>query len=188
MLQGLPIHPRTSADVTTYGVGVTRAMEHDSPSLLFTLACEYLKSSTVIRPGPVTLLEHVAAARAEAGKETYGRVAKLLTPASVAQLDGLLHYDGEVRGTRLKWLTTLPVSDSPDSIKAEIGKLGYLRAMDAHTMDLSVLPAERRRFLHTVGNRLTGQALLRREPSRRHPILLSLLAQSAGGVLSVFGE
>jgi hypothetical protein len=48
---------------------------------------------------------------------------------------------------------------------------------------MSVLPAERRRFLATVGRRLTGQALERRDPQRRYPILLTLLAQSAVDVL-----
>lgn len=162
---------------------LARALEHDSPTLLFTLACEHMKSSRVIRLGVTWLLERVAAARAQAGRETYARVAHLLTPALVAELDGLLHYDAAVRGTRLKWLTTPPVSDSPEAIKAEIGKLGFLRSMDAHTLDLSMLPAERRRFLHSVGNRLTGQALMRREAARRHPILLAVLAQSAIGTL-----
>ena len=46
-----------------------------------------------------------------------------------------------------------------------------------------MLPAERRRFLAGVGRRLTGQALSRREPERRYPILLTLLAQSAVDVL-----
>src|SRR5689334_562938 len=46
-----------------------------------------------------------------------------------------------------------------------------------------MLPAERRRFLAGVGRRLTGQALQRREPERRYPILLTLLAQSAVDVL-----
>ena len=41
-----------------------RAMEHDSPTLLFNLAAEYLISAKVIRPGVVTLMEMVGAARA----------------------------------------------------------------------------------------------------------------------------
>ena len=59
-----------------------------------------------------------------------------------------------------------------------VGKLTYLRSLDAHTMDLSMLPAERRRFLATVGRRSTVQALMRRE-ERRYPILLALAVQSA---------
>lgn len=46
-----------------------------------------------------------------------------------------------------------------------------------------MLPAERRRFLASVGRRLTAQALARREPERRCPTLLTLLAQSAVDVL-----
>ncbi len=47
-----------------------RAMEHDSPKVLFGLACEYLISERVVRPGVVYLLEHVAAARERARRET----------------------------------------------------------------------------------------------------------------------
>ena len=43
-----------------------RAMEHDSPELLFRLACEYLSSSRLVRPGVVSILERVAAARERA--------------------------------------------------------------------------------------------------------------------------
>jgi hypothetical protein len=50
-------------------------------------------------------------------------------------------------------------------------------------MDLSMLPTERRRFLAAVGRRSSNQALERREPQRRYPILLALLAQSATDVL-----
>ena len=41
-----------------------RALEHDSPKLLFRQACEYLASSRLVRPGVVKVLERVAAARA----------------------------------------------------------------------------------------------------------------------------
>ena len=48
-----------------------RAMEHDSPKLLFRLACEYLSSSRLVRPGVVHILERVATARERARKETW---------------------------------------------------------------------------------------------------------------------
>jgi hypothetical protein len=46
-----------------------------------------------------------------------------------------------------------------------------------------MLPAQRRRFLAGLGRRLTAQALSRREPERRYPILLTLLAESVVDVL-----
>ena len=62
-------------------------------------------------------------------------------------------------------------------MKTSIEKLAWLRNMDAHHLDLSVLPNERRRFLAAVGRRSTVQALERRG-DRRYPILLALAAQS----------
>ena len=60
---------------------LARSLEHDSPTLLFRLACEYLISARVIRPGPVTVVERVAHARAEAQRETFDRLAREFTDA-----------------------------------------------------------------------------------------------------------
>lgn len=158
---------------------LARAMEHDSPSLLFRLGCEYLRSAKVIRPGVVLLLEKVASARTAAEQETHARVAHLLTDKRALGLDNLLVVDPALRSTRLHWLGTGPVQASPNSVGSEVEKLVFLRGLDAHSLDLSALPAERRRHLAQIGRRLTAQALERREANRRHPILLTLLAQSA---------
>ncbi|WP_369394789.1 DUF4158 domain-containing protein [Streptomyces sp. CG1] len=162
---------------------LARAMEHDSPSLLFRLACEHLASARVVRPGVVKLLERVATARTEAGRETYQRVRHLLTPKLMGELDGLLTVDSVIGTTRLNWLSKGATGESANAVKAELDKLGLLRGLDDHTLDLTGLPAERRRFLAAVGRRLTAQSLDRREPQRRHPILLTVLSQSAADVL-----
>jgi len=162
---------------------LARAMEHDSPSLLFRLACEHLRASQVVRPGVVTLSERVAAARAKAERETYDRLAHLLTDARCSEVDGLLVTDAEIGMARLRWLNTGPVEASAAAVKTEVAKLLFLGGLDAHTLDLSVLPAERRRFLASVGRRSPAAKLARREPHRRYPIVLTVLAQSAVDVL-----
>jgi len=162
---------------------LARAMEHDSPTLLFRLACEHLSTERVLRPGPVKLLERVAGARARAERETYDRVAHLLTVSLRAELDGLLVVDRELGMTRLRWLSTGPTEASAAAVKTEVRKLKFLRGLDAHTLDLSTLPAERRRHLAAVGRRSSVPSLTRREPHRRYPIVLTLLAQSAVDVL-----
>jgi len=144
---------------------LARAMEHDSPTVLFRLACEHLLSARVIRPGAVKLIERVATARAAAGQETFDRIAHLLTAARTEELDRLLVVDDAIGSTRLTWLGKGPTDASAKAVKAELAKLSYLRALEAHTLDLSVLPAERRRFLAGVGRRLSAQALARREPA-----------------------
>jgi hypothetical protein len=47
--------------------------------------------------------------------------------------------------TRLAWLGDGPTAATPAAVKGELEKLAYLRGMDADTLDMSVLPAERRR-------------------------------------------
>lgn len=142
-----------------------RAMEHDSPTLLFTLAQEYL------------LAKMVATARNTADAQTFEKLAHLLSAGLTAELDRLLVHDADVGMTRLAWVLWPAVEVSANAVKTAIEKLLYLRGMDAHLLDLSVLAAERRRFLATVGRRCTNQALQRRDPQRRHPILLTLVAQ-----------
>jgi TnpA family transposase len=104
-------------------------------------------------------------------------------PKRRAEFDGLLVVDPVLGRTRLAWLGIGPTQATPAAVKSELEKLTYLRTLDAHTLDLSALPAQRRRFLAGVGRRLTAQALSRREAQRRYPILLTLVAQSAIDVL-----
>ncbi|SFQ31424.1 protein of unknown function [Actinomadura madurae] len=155
-----------------------RAMEHDSPSLLFHLAAEYLIGARVIRPGVVTLMEMVGTARNAASALISERVDHLLGGQMRGDLDRLLDDDPETGMTRLAWLARPAIEATALSVKTGIEKLKYLRRMDAHELDLSMPPRERRRFLATVGRRSTVQALMRRE-ERRYPILLALVAQSA---------
>jgi hypothetical protein len=43
--------------------------------------------------------------------------------------------------TRLAWLGAGTTTSSPTATKAELAKLAYLRGLDAHTLDVSMLPA-----------------------------------------------
>ncbi|GAA4602539.1 hypothetical protein GCM10023195_07860 [Actinoallomurus liliacearum] len=117
-----------------------RAMEHDTPSLLFQQATEHLISAKVVRPGVVTLMELVGAARGGAGSLTSEKVEHLLTGQMRADLDRLLVYDPVLGMTRLMWLTTPAVEATSAAVKLAIEKLTYLRGMDAHLLDLSMLP------------------------------------------------
>ena len=133
-----------------------RAMEHDSPTLLFNLAREYLMSARVIRPGAVTLAKMVGTARAVSTELTSQKVAHLLTLQVRQDLDLLLADDIGLGMSRLAWLTIPAVDATASAVKTSIEKLTWLRNMDAHLLDLSMLPNERRRFLATVGRRSTG--------------------------------
>ena len=160
-----------------------RAMEHDSPTLLFNLAREYLIAAKVIRPGVVTLMEMVGTARNAATDLTHETVPDQLTEQVRSDLDRMLVVDVGRGMTPLAWLTTPAVEATAKSVKATVEALEWLRGMDAHLLDPSALPTERRRFLATVGRRSTNQALKRRDPEPRYPILLAVAAQSAVDLL-----
>ena len=105
---------------------LARAMEHDSPTLLFRLACEQVRSSRLIRPGPDLLSRHVGTAREAAKAETYERMKPLLTVERRKELDQLLVVDPELGLTRLHWLNRGATRASPAAIKTELGKLEFL--------------------------------------------------------------
>ncbi|MEE1767143.1 MULTISPECIES: hypothetical protein [unclassified Streptomyces] len=109
-------------------------------------------------PGVVSLLEKVATAREAAERETHARVAHLLYPERTQGVDGLLVVDPELKSSRLHWLVTGPVQASPTSVGGEVEKLGFLLGLGADTLDMSSLPAERRRYLAQIGRRLTAGA------------------------------
>jgi hypothetical protein len=69
---------------------LARAIEHDSPTLLFRLGCEYLLSAKVIRPSPDTVIRRDVHAREQAQRETYDRLSHELTAQHCTELDALL--------------------------------------------------------------------------------------------------
>ncbi|MGB8962295.1 MAG: DUF4158 domain-containing protein [Pseudonocardiaceae bacterium] len=113
---------------------LARAMEHDSPTLLFRLACDYLISARMIRPIPDTLVRRVAHSREQA-RETYDRLAHEFTPARCAELDALLVTDASLGISQLRWLSTGPVEASAAAVRAEVDKLAFLRGLGADWLD-----------------------------------------------------
>ena len=103
---------------------LARAMEHDSPTLLFRLACEYLISVKVIRPGPVTLLERVAQARRQAQRETYDRLAHALTGQRCAGTGRAAGGGPRDRDDPVAVVDHGAVEASPAGIKAEVDEAG----------------------------------------------------------------
>ncbi len=153
-----------------------RALEHDRPSLLFSLACERLHALRVVRPAAMELARLVATAREQAAAETDRRLRPTLTPSCVEALDTLLQNDPAMGRSRLVWLRTGAVATTPKAILTQLEKLGYLRGLGADRWDLSALSPNRLKFLADLGQRTSPQALGRAAVDRRHPILLAFCA------------
>jgi hypothetical protein len=84
----------TSADLRgLFAWLVERALEHDDPALLVSLAADKLKSEKVVRPGLSRLERMVAAARDRTDEETHRALAPVLTGGVREELDALLGVD-----------------------------------------------------------------------------------------------
>jgi Domain of unknown function (DUF4158) len=162
---------------------LARALEHDAPGVLLRLACDWLRAESIVRPPVDSLTRRIATARDAARAETYHRLGPLLQPPRPMQLDGLLDVDPYLGITRLAWLRRGATVATPELLKSELDKLEFLRRHGADTLDLSRLPAGRRRMLAEIGRRSTNQALQRADVERRHPVLLATLAETYVEVL-----
>ncbi|HWJ50548.1 MAG TPA: DUF4158 domain-containing protein, partial [Solirubrobacteraceae bacterium] len=81
-----------------------RALEHDTPTILFGQALDQLRAERVVRPGLDRLMRAVSSARVNGRKEIRRRFRPELTPERCEQLDGLLVTDPELGIARLVWL------------------------------------------------------------------------------------
>ncbi|MDH3730768.1 MAG: Tn3 family transposase [Acidimicrobiia bacterium] len=153
-----------------------RALEHDRPTVLFRLACDWLLAEGLVRPGVTTVERSVIAARQRATEETFLRVAPQLDPEMRVQLDGLLDVDDEVGMTRLVWLRRPTAGSVPVVIREHLDRLALLRTLRADQLDLSGVNPNRVRHLAQLGRRMTPQAIARLEEARRYQILAATVA------------
>ena len=91
-----------------------RALEHDKPMLLFTMACEHLYKSKILRPGVTVLERLVVLARQHAQQQTYDTMASILKPDTCTFLDSVLDVDDSIGRTPLYWLKYGATSNTPD--------------------------------------------------------------------------
>ncbi len=108
---------------------VARALEHDTTSVLFRQVLDHLRAERIVRPGLDRLLRAIASARVTADSELHRRLRPQLTAARCEDLDRLLETDADRGVAPLMWLGEGATSASPESIKAELAKLAYLRKL-----------------------------------------------------------
>lgn len=160
-----------------------RAVEHERPSVLMSLASEHLRARRVERPSVWVLGRMIGAAREAAHGEIAGRLAQQLPQRRRSELDGLLEVDPQLRVSELVRLRAPAGRVGVKGALAQVAKYERLVELRAGDVDLSSLPPSRRRQLAAQAGRLDAQGLARRAsgpaegPARRHPILLVALAE-----------
>lgn len=157
---------------------IERALEHDKPMLLFTLACEHLYKSKVLRPGVTVIERLVISARQHAQQQTYDTMAGILKPETCIFLDSVLDVDDSIGRTPLYWLKYGATSNTPGDILNNIEKIKYLRQHHIEEWKVPDLNPNRLKFLAQLGQQSTNQSLQRSAPERRYPILVAFLLRT----------
>ena len=157
---------------------IDRALEHDKPSLLFSLLCEKLQQEKIIRPGVTVLERMVATARSSAHQVSLTRLSGLLTTQRKAMLDSLLETNPSSSKTTLSWLRQPAVTNSPTAVLEVLNKFVQLKSWLVDQWDVSGLNPNRQKLLARLGSRYTNQALQRMAEERRYPILVAFLTQT----------
>ena len=127
---------------------VVRAMEHERPKALFTLACEQLRCRRVVRCSVDQLVRLIGAAREQAHQATFDALASQLAERRRRdRIDGLLRrrVTGRRRGSSgcaRRRATTRPRRSWRSSRSSS-----YLKDLGAAAIDLSMLPPGRVRIL-----------------------------------------
>jgi TnpA family transposase len=155
-----------------------RALEHDRPMLLFTLACERLYESKILRPGVTVIERLVVSARHRAQQQTYDEMANILKPETCTFLDEILYVDDSIGRTPLYWLKFGATSNTPGDILNNIEKVEYLRQRHIEEWKVLDLNPNRLKFLAQVGRQSSNQSLQRSVPERRYPILVAFLLRT----------
>jgi len=180
----LDFRPWDPSQATTLGAWLAeRALEHERPSVLMSLACEHLRARRIVRPSIAVLSRMIGTAREGSHEAVLERLSSQLGERRCVELDALLEVDPGRSVSEIVWLRAPIGRVGIKGALAQVEKYARLSELGAGDVDLSSLPPGRRRQLAAHARRLDAQQLTRRTkgpaqgPVRRHPILLVALAE-----------
>lgn len=137
---------------------LARALEHDAPGRA-TAAGLRLAPVRADHPAPGGCAQSARRyRRGTAPAPSLSSARTFAAPATADHPGRPARRDLDLGITRLAWLRT---AATPEVLKSELDKLNFLRQHGTDRLDLSRLPARRRRMLAEVGRRSTNQALQR---------------------------
>jgi TnpA family transposase len=157
---------------------LARALEHDRPTLILQLACDYLLRDKWVRPGISRLEQWVSQARNQAQEATYRVLLPLLSSSRCQWLDALLEIDADSHRTSLTWLRASASAANAQQILMTLEKIEFLQENGVAQWDVSVVNPNRLKRLAQIGRKSTNQYLQRAPTKRRYPILIAFLQQT----------
>ncbi len=155
-----------------------RALEHDNERVLLAMACEWLREAGILRPALIELERLVASLAELAHRETYRRLAPLLTDSLKATLDNLLIVDNALKLTPHTWLIQPPVSPTVGQIRLALSKHQYVTTLGVEDWKELGTHPNRQKRLAAIARSKTNQALCRLADEKRYPMLLAFCLEA----------
>lgn len=157
---------------------LNKGMEHDNEPILLQQVCLKLGQEKILRPSIGTLERIVGSLDEQLHQETYRRFSLLLTEDMKTRLTEILELN-ILRGITLhRWLCQVPTSSTPRSINQTLEKINFLKSLNVHEWDLSVISLNRRKRLTQIARNVSNKYLQRLNGTRRYPILICFLYES----------
>jgi len=155
-----------------------KGMEHDNEPILLQQVCLKLGQEKILRPSIGTLERIVGSLDEQLHQETYRRFSPLLNEDMKTRLTQIVELDG-IRGITLhRWLCQVPTSNTPRAINQTLEKINFLKSLNVHAWDLSVISLNRRKRLAQIARNVSNKYLQRLNVTRRYPILICFLYES----------
>ncbi|WP_221392104.1 DUF4158 domain-containing protein [Dyadobacter sp. NIV53] len=157
---------------------LNKGMEHDNEPILLRQVCLKLGQEKILRPSIGTLERIVGSLDEQLHHETYRRFSSLLTDDMKTRLTQIVELDG-IRGITLhRWFCQVPTSNTPRAINQTLEKINFLKSLNVHVWDLSVISLNRRKRLAQIARNVSNKYLQRLNAIRRYPILICFLYES----------
>ncbi len=157
---------------------LNKGMEHDNEPILLQQVCLKLGQEKILRPSIGTLERVVGSLDEQLHQETYRRLGLLLTEEMKTRLTQIVELDGTRGITLHRWLCQVPTSNTPRAINQTLEKINFLKSLNVHQWDLSVISLNRRKRLAQIARNVSNKYLLRMSATRRYPILICFLYES----------
>jgi len=171
---------------------LNKGLEHDEEHILLQEFCLKLGQEKILRPS-IAILERIVCGLSEQlHQETYRRLSSLLTHELETKLDAVLEIDN-LRGITIhRWLCQVPNANKPGPINHTLEKISFLKSLNVHEWDLSMISLNRRKRLAQIARSVSNYYLQRLNVTRRYPILICFffetLIDTNDKVLNMFDD
>jgi TnpA family transposase len=162
----------------------SRAMEHDSSTVLLCDSLKKIHQEKYLRPALTTLEKCVSIARMNALKATYSTISHLITRNNKRIFNKILSQHDEIENTTyLRWLSTREVSNSIDSMKSSLSKIEFLKLFKINQWNAKDVNPNRQRFLARIAKRSSPSALDKSEEKKKFQVIVFFLMEVYGEIV-----